>query len=395
MPASRTTIRRGVSDVAQAAQGVLRQHAAAADRAATFPVDSMRAIREFGLLGLLVPEQFGGLGGDVEELVEVSQVLAAGCLSTAMIWAMHCQQVDALVRHATPKLQEELLPRVARGEVYLASVTTEPGKGGHLLTAGASLRESGDLLMVARDAPIVSGGEYADGFLITMRAAEQAPDNQVSLVYADRAQLQLETRGQWDPLGMRATCSVGIRLQGAVPTHHLVGEPGEFRKVATESMIVAGHLGWAACWLGAARSALSDVVGLLRTPERPRSLDPRSELTAERLARARMDIELVGAYLHRVRDEVSSHRAEGRSVDTPAVQIHLNTLKVASAELTFRAVDRLVQLAGLATGYLRTSTIPLERHFRDLRSASLNYSNDRLLTATGSLAMLDRSVRPA
>jgi acyl-CoA dehydrogenase len=237
-----------------AALPVLSKYAAEADLAAAFPVESVQALRDGGLLGLLVPTQYGGLGGDLGDLVDVAQVLAGGCLSTAMIWAMHCQQVDCLVRYATPRLREELLPRIARGETYLASVTTEPGKGGHLLSAVAALQDGGgDLLTVERDAPIVTGGEYAEGFLVTMRAATEASDRQVSLVYLDRSQARVESRGEWDSLGMRATRSVGMRLSGQVPPHQIVGAPGDFRTVAVESMIPAGHLAWAACWLGAAR----------------------------------------------------------------------------------------------------------------------------------------------
>ncbi|WP_277436753.1 acyl-CoA dehydrogenase family protein [Streptomyces sp. SPB162] len=382
-------------DTARAVQSVLSEHAATTDTTAAFPVAGVAALRESGLFGLLIPRQYGGLGGDVADLVEVAQVLAAGCLSTAMIWAMHCQQVDALVRHAGSRLREELLPKIARGEVYIASVTTDSGKGGHLLTVTASLQQSGQTVTIERDAPIVTGGEHADGFLMTMRATADAPDSKVSLVYVPRDQLRVETRGNWDPLGMRGTRSVGMKLTGEVPADHIVGEPGGFRAVATDSMIATGHLGWAACWLGAARSAMCDLVGLIRSPKRPQSLNSRSDLTAERLARARMDLELVSAYLHRVTAEIVSHREAGISVDNPTTQIHLNTLKVTAAEMTFQAVDRLVQLAGLSTGYLKSSTIPLERHFRDLRSASLNYSNDRLLTATGTLTLLDRAVRLA
>lgn len=373
----------------------LAKHAARADDAAEFPVESVTALRDSGLLGLLVPARYGGLGGDLGDLVTVAQVLAGGCLSTAMIWAMHCQQVDAVVRYGSARLRAEVLPRVAAGRTYLASVTTEPGKGGHLLSASAPLGDAGDLLAIERDAPVVTGGEHADGFLVTMRADDDASSNRVSLVYLDRSQARTQVRSGWDPLGMRATHSVGMRLTGRVPHHQLIGAPGEFRVVAVESMIPAGHLGWAACWLGAARAAAADLVELARSPKRPRSLAPGSDLGAERLARIRIDLELVGAYLHRVRDEVLAERAAGRSLDSPPTQIHLNTLKVVAAELTFQAVDRMVQLAGLPVGYLRGAEIPLERHFRDLRSASLNYANDRLLTATGGLTLLDRGVRLA
>jgi acyl-CoA dehydrogenase len=55
-------------------------------------------------------------------------------------------------------------------------------------------------------------------------------------------------------------------------------------------------------------------------------------------------------------------------------------------------VDRMMQLAGLSGGYSGQSPIPLERVFRDLRSAALNYSNDRLWLANGTLVLLDRGV---
>jgi acyl-CoA dehydrogenase len=373
----------------------LASHAAAVDRAACFPEASVKALRDSGLLGLLVPVEHGGLGGDLADLIAVAELLASGCLSTAMIWAMHCQQVDAVIRHGTPRLCAELLPRVASGQVYLASVTTEPAKGGHLLTARAPLTDADGLLEVRRDAPVVTGGEHADGFLVTMRAAPDAPEHRVTLVYVDRAQLTAETRGEWDPLGMRGTHSIGMRLTGAVPPYQIIGGQGEFRAVAVDSMIAVGHLAWASCWLGAARAGFADVVRLIGSTKRPASLDPKSDLVKERLARARIELELVSAYLHRVCAEVSECRTDGRSLDVPATQVHLNTLKVAAAELTFAATSRLVQLAGMPIGYLKGSAIPLERHFRDLRSASLNYSDDRLLTAIGALSLLDRRSRLA
>ncbi|GAA4929098.1 acyl-CoA dehydrogenase family protein [Actinoplanes utahensis] len=383
------------SRAAESVLPVLTEHAAAVDAAARFPEEGMQALRASGLLGLLVPAEHGGMGGGLSDLLTVGRTLASACSSTAMIWAMHCQQVDALVRHATPRLHTELLPRIASGEVYLASVTTEAATGGRLLTAAAALHETGELLDLRREAPIVTGGLHADGYLVTMRAGEEASRQSVSLVYVDRDQLDYETAGTWDPLGMRGTQSVAMTLTASVPRHHVVGVPGEFRDVAVDSMIPVGHLGWAACWLGAAQGALRDVVRLIGSRRRPGSLDPASDLVRERLARVRLDLELVSAYVERAAAEVMEHRAAGTSLDEPTTQIHLNVVKVAAAELTFGAVNRLVQLVGMSTGYMRTSSLPLERVFRDLRSASLNNADDRLLVATGALSLLDRGVRLA
>jgi acyl-CoA dehydrogenase len=378
-------------EAARAAAAALAANAADADDKATFPVGSMAAIRDAGLLGLLVPTGYGGGGAGLDDFVAVARVFGGACQSTALAWVMHCQQVDAIARFAGEALRDDVLPRVARGELYIASVTTERGKGGHLLTAEAPLRADGDRLRIERDAPVVTGATAADGFLITMRAGVDSPPHEVSLVYAHRGDLAVDEMGDWDTLGMRGTQSLGVRLSGEVTAANLVGAPGGFREVAVESMIPLAHLGWSACWLGAAQSALSALVTSLRGPQR-RWADTGSDLVLERLARIRIDLELTSGYLHRVEQEVSAARARGRSLGDPQTQIHLNTLKVCASELTFRSVDRMVQFAGLARGYAKNSALPLERVFRDLRAASLNYANDRLLTATGSLALLDRSV---
>lgn len=387
MTATRSAALAAVYDAAHAILPRLREQAAETDRAARFPADVVRELRASGVMGLLVPPEYGGPGGDLGDLVALAGLIASGCASTGMIWAMHSQQVDCVVRYGGAKLRDELLPRIAAGEVYLASVTTEPGKGGHLLTGRAALTEDMDLLRFEREAPIVTGGGQAEGFLVTMRESPNAADHRVTLCYAERDQLALDRIGTWDTLGMRGTDSGAMRLRGAVPAHQVIGSPGDFRSIAVECMIPAGHLGWSAVWLGAARRALSDVL----TMNRARA-NRQSDLAAERLARARIDLDLVAAYLGAVRDEVLAYRNDGTSLAGTATQIHLNNLKVVASELTFRAVDQLVQIAGLFTGYRRDAEIPLERIFRDLRSASLNYSNDRLLTMNGALTLLDRTV---
>ncbi|TML63286.1 MAG: acyl-CoA dehydrogenase [Actinobacteria bacterium] len=367
---------------------VLHDESREVDDTAEFPVRGLAALRESGLMGLLVPEELGGLGGDLDDLVSVSMELAGECLSTALIWGMHCQQVAALVGHAGPELRERVLPRIGEGKVYVASVTSEKGKGGHLLSAEAPLRREDGTLLLERDAPIVTGALQADGFLVTMRDDESAPPNAVTLVYADRDDLTIEASGSWNPMGMRGTHSVAVKLAGRLPESNVVGRPGEFRTVATRSFIPAGHIAWAACWLGSARAATKAVVELLRSPSGRKQFDVDSETLRTRLARVRVDLDAIAALLSQVvRDATSEDDPE-----PPPIQLRLNALKIFSSERSFAVVDELIQLVGLRYGYIRDAPFPLERLFRDLRSASLNYANDRLLLANGALALLDREV---
>jgi acyl-CoA dehydrogenase len=213
----------------------------------------------------------------------------------------------------------------------------------------------------------------------------------VSLVYAARSQLRVEVLGPWQPLGMRATGSVPMRLVGSVPQHQVVGAAGGFRDMVAVLFGPVAHLGWAAAWLGAATGACSRVVGYLRTPAGRRQFPPGSELALTRLAGVRARLECVQGLLGRAVDAMSS----GRDPSTPPVQLLLNSLKVRAAEETFAAVDDLIELVGLRHGYLVEGDLWLERAFRDLRSASLNFSNARLNLASGALALLDPAVRLA
>jgi acyl-CoA dehydrogenase len=379
------THRAGLTDVVE----VTARYAQRADERAEFPVEALEAMRASGLLGLVVPVEYGGGGGGLAELVDLTLRLAREDMSVAMIFTMHSQQAMAVVRHARRELREELLPAIARGEIYLASVTTERGKGGHLLVSESEVEADGGLLHIDRDAPIVTGGMHADGYLITTLAPDATTPAQVSLVYAGRDQLKLEATGGWQPMGMRATHSVPMRLTGSVPAEQVIGEPGGFRTIAATLFAPTAHVGWSAAWLGTAAGALSRVLHLIRSPAARRQFDPGSELLLTRIAKIRARIDTVHAMLrHTV--AVMERAAD---MTAPSVQLQVNTLKTYAAEECFTAVHELIELVGLRHGYQRTSPLFLERAFRDLRSASLNYGNDRLYLVNGSLALLDQEVR--
>ncbi|MBF9128545.1 acyl-CoA dehydrogenase family protein [Plantactinospora sp. S1510] len=380
-------------DVARRLQPLLAQHAPAADASAEVSEASLTALRGSGLFGLLVPKSHGGLGGSLRDMAEVATILGAGCVSTAMIWAMHCQQVDAVVRFGPAELRERVLPEIARGECYIASVTSERAKGGDLLTSAEGLVDHGDRLWLERDAPIVTGGLHADAYLVTMRSAPEAPPNRVTLVWADRAAMAVERLRPWDTLGMRGTESVGLNLRGFVPRSAVIGDEGDFRAIALESFVPVGHIGWAAAWLGAARGGLARVASSMRSRERSSVPAAQSDLAQARLAEVRSKLEAVSAYLWQVVAEVEELRSLGRRPDAPATQIHLNTLKVLASTLTYQAIDECVQLVGLNHGYRRDSDLRLESLLRDLRSASLNFSNDRVLVASGVLGLVDTNVQ--
>jgi len=361
---------------------VTAEHAERHDAEATFPIEALEVMRSSGLLRLVVPTEYGGAGGTIADMLDVTLQLARADMSVAMIFAMHCQQAVTLVRHASPELAASVLPELG----YLASVTTERGKGGNLLVSESTVHSDGAQLKIDRDAPVVTGGPHADGYLITVLAPEASSPSQTSLVYVGRDQVDVEVLGGWQPLGMRATLSVPMRLTGQVPVEQIIGEPAGFRLIATRTFGPLAHLGWTAAWLGTATGALARVVQHIRSNRG--KFNTESELLLTGLARARGRIDTVHALL---RHTLSAF--ETADLAAAPEQLLVNTLKTVASEECFTAVNELVELVGLNNGYLTGSPLRLERALRDLRSASLNYSNQRLLLANGSLALLDQQVR--
>ncbi len=377
------------ADIVRDILPVLRSHAAEVDENAAFPEKSIAALRQHRLMSLFIPREYGGGGGSLELCMAVAGELAAACLSTAQIWAMHIAHLDPLIRYGSEEFKKRVLTRAAAEEYYLASVTTEAGRRANLFVADAALQQDNDRYVFERTAPVVTGGAHAEGFVITLRASGESTRHQVTLVYADSDDVDFRATSAWNSMGMRGTESIGAVLTGSVPAGNVIGEPGGFGVVARESIIPICHLTWASCWLGAARGALAGFVGQVAGTEQAEHL---TDLFYDRLSRIRLDLELVSGYLTRVREEVDGCRERGGSLSQPALQLHINGLKICASELCFRAVDNLVQLAGLRHGYLKNGSLALERTFRDLRAASLMNSNNEMRVGLGAMAFLDRKI---
>ena len=372
-------------------QNVLKRWAADVDAKNRFPREGIDALREEGLLGFFVPSKFGGQGGDFKTYCHIAAILGAECLSTALIWSIHCQQVAVLSDHAA-KEQSDVLTAIVQKGCLIAGVTTEYGKGGDLLTAQAPLISENGHLRVCRSAPIVSYGAEADFFLITMRSGEDKLPNDVSLVLVTPDDGQITVAGEWNAMGMRGTCSVPMKFDVVVDCSRVIGKSA--RQVALQTMIPAGHLGWTAAWFGAAKGAFKCFVGQLRILEGRGKRKLNSDLFISRLANMRISLDLIEAMLYQATDRIDKLRQNSASLkhyEDVTYNIALNNLKVAGSRLAFSVADELVELSGLSRGYLKDKTLPFERVFRDLRSATLMYSNDRLLEANGKLILVENS----
>lgn len=358
------------------ARDVCRRYAAAVDRENRFPAEAAAALRQAGLLALLVPKAAHGIGARFADACEIAMILAEACASTALIWAMHSQQIAIMADHAADQWHDVLAEVAARGAL-VASATTEPGKGGSLLLARAALQLAGDRVHIDRPSPVVSYGEEADYYLVTMRRGPTRPETDVCFVLLSRGSGRVT--GGWEAMGMRGTRSVAMHFDADVRPDRVLAK--DFRHVVAATAIPAAHLAWTSAWYGAARGALDRFVAVLRSDARERRRFA-SDLFCARLADVRLSLDLLEAMLRSLIQRYESMRAAAApasAYEDPDWTIALNGLKVAGSRTAYATVDLLIEIAGFTRGYLRDEALGLERVFRDLRSAPLMIGNDQLL----------------
>ena len=370
----------------------LRQNALAADERNAFPAENIALLKELGLMGFLAPQKLGGYQGDLYEFVQIAEIISSSCLSTGMIWAMHCQQIACLVNHSSSEFKKCILSEIVKKNLFIGSVTSEVGNAGNLFSVSSPIEYRDEGVEINRFAPVVTGGEYCDGYLITMNNTQSHDQKDIKLIYASKEQLNVVLEAKWNSMGMRGTNSSALSVKGTVPVKQIINPHFSFEDIAYSTMIPIGHIVWSSCWIGAAKSALKEMIKIFKGLSQQKKFNLQSELFLEKIARMRLQLDLANALLSDLtRDYLKFNTENSTKLRSTGFLIKCNNLKVYSSESMFKLIDDLIELSGMKFGYTKNESCSLERVFRDIRAASLMINNNNLLIANGRLALFDKS----
>lgn len=343
--------------------------AAEHDRAGSFPVENFVALRASGYTRLTIPSRYGGEGGGVYEMVLAQNLLARGDGSTALSVGWHLFKMGQLAE--TGVWEEPVLERVYGGAV----------REGHLLNAIISEPETGSPSRGGRPTTRarLEGGQWViDGrkifstmapvlhFFLVSAAIEGGEENGWFLVERGTAGLRIEET--WDTLGMRATGSHDVILEGVrVEASALVQRFG--RSVPYEGAPGNGA-GWnlhiPAVYLGIAEAARDWAVSFA-VRHRPNSLTgPIGELPGVQAQLGQIELELLAA---RTLLFTMAERWDVEPEHRPDLVAAVGGAKVFVVNAALNAVDRAMRVVG-AQSLFRAN--PLERYYRDLRAGLHN-----------------------
>src|SRR5438445_13061553 len=131
--------------VREVAQGEVRPHAVEVDRDHRFPDEAVAAARAAGLLGVLIPREYGGAGMDAIAFAICIEELAQACASTSVIVDVHTSVgTEPILLFGDEEQKKRWLPRLASGELLGAFALTEPASGSDAAALKTTARRSGD-----------------------------------------------------------------------------------------------------------------------------------------------------------------------------------------------------------------------------------------------------------
>jgi alkylation response protein AidB-like acyl-CoA dehydrogenase len=375
-----TPIQQELIDRAAAvARESMAPRAAAYDQAGTYPRESWHDLWRRGFLAMAVPTKHGGMGLDMPSYVLVLEQLAQGCTNTTMTLHMHSvvqMYIDVL---ATPAQKGRFYPEVVDGGKLFGSWGSEPDRRGGANVGGTVIAPLNGGYVIDGEKHFCTMAGAAHRYMVhcAMRGVDSPRNLQLALVPHDHPGLRIT--GEWDTLGMRATVSPSVSLAACdVPADALLGLPGASLK---SGVGLAFGLGYAAIYVGAAQHALRFTVDFCKTHHFEPDPAPRAHDRLVQHHVAEMTMALEGARLVLYQSACRWEKADAVQRAVLAAQAkHLAT------EAALMVTSKAVQIVGGRSAHRR---YPLERLFRDVRTATLMPPNlDRARELVGK-AMLD------
>jgi butyryl-CoA dehydrogenase len=331
--------------------------AADIDREHRFPRELVTRLAELGMMGVAIPQEWGGAGMDTVSYALAIEEISRACASTGVIMSVNNSLVcDPILSFGTEEQKRQWLVPLASGKKLGCFALSEPDSGSDAaaMKTTARKRDDGSWLLEGTK-NFITNGPVADVVILFAITRPGAGHKGISAFIAPTNAPGLSLGRPDDKLGIRGAPSSQIFLSECVlPAEALLGGEGDGFKVAMQTLD-GGRIGIAAQAVGIARAAFEDAARY--STQRKAFGQPLSGHQAIQFKLADMCTEIDAARLLVWRAAVKKDSG-GRCTTESAMA------KVFASEVANRAAKEAVQIFG---GYGYLTDFPVERHFRDAK----------------------------
>ena len=346
-----------VRDMARAfAAEHLAPHAAARDRAGAFPKSVLREMGQLGLMGMTVPEEWGGAGIDNVAAALAVEEIAAGDGSCSTIVSVH-NSVGCLpiLRFGSADQKERFLKPLARGEMLGAFCLTEPGAGSDASAITTRARRDGNHWVLNGTKQFITSGSSADLAIVFAVTDPAAGKKGISAFLVPTDNPGWKVARVEEKLGLRASDTCQILLDDVRLTPDMMlGEEGRGYSIALANL-EGGRIGIAAQAVGMARGAY--IAARDYAKERKSFGKAIIEHQAVAFRLADMKTRIHAAHL------MTLHAAAKRDRGEPCLT-EAAMAKLYASEIAEQVASDAIQIHG---GYGYLADFPVERIYRDAR----------------------------
>lgn len=352
-------LRKAVRDFAQ---NEIAPIAAEHDESGDFPLETVRKMGQMGLMGIEVPEAYGGAGMDTLAyaltMIEVARADASHSTIVSVNNSLYCH---AILKFGTEAQKQKYLVPVASGEKIGAYSLTEPmsGSDAGTMESRAVLNAGGTHYVINGRKSWVTSGPVADYVILFTMTEPEKKHRGVTAFLIDADQPGF-IRGKKEPkLGIRASATSEIVYEDyRVPVENVLGQPGEGFKIAM-TVLDAGRIGIASQALGIAEAAYEASLQYARERQAFGGAIGQLQMIQQKIADMRTRIEASRLLIY------SACFAKERSKTTgERYSLEASMAKLFASETAMFVTDEAVQIHG-GMGY--SKELPIERYYRDAR----------------------------
>ena len=325
------------------------------DREDEVPAEIVAEMREMGLFGLSIPEEYGGLGLTMAEEVRVALELGATTPAFRSVFGTNVGiGSQGLVMAGSEAQKAEWLPRIASGEVITSFALTEPGAGSDSASVQTRAALDGDVYRLTGTTRFITNADKASLFTVMARTGEPGARG-VSAFLVPAALPGVSVGKPEKKMGQQGAHVCDVNFDGArVPAANRLGEEGEGFRIAMR-VLDRGRLHIAAVCVGIAERLIGDAVAY--ASER------------RQFGKALSDFQLIQAMIADSKTETMAAKAlvleaAGLKDSGAPITLEAAAAKYFASETVGRVADRAVQIFGGA-GYI--ADYGVERLYRDVR----------------------------
>lgn len=334
---------------------VLAPVAAGIDAQGTFATLHRPALAEMGIMGMNLPDSYGGIGLSGPALYHAVEAIAGACGSTASMLTAHFLATDSLLLGADEALKQRLLPMAATGEALGAFALTEPQAGSNPADMRSTATREGDGYRLKGSKCFISNAGGADFIVVYAKTDTTAGARGVSaFVVEPRETDGVEIGKHEQTMGLRGGHVFPVSFDCYVPADNLLGAEGTGFRTAMK-VLDNGRIEVAAQATGIAKAALDAAVSYAK--ERTVGGHPIGDFQGLQWMLADCATELAAARALGLQAARKRGTGERYSSDSAFAKLY-------ASEAAWRIADRALQIHG---GYGYTRDFPLERYLRDLR----------------------------